>query len=206
MSKKIVIIDYGMGNVGSISNMLKFIGVDSFITSDLETIEKADKIILPGVGHFDRAMNNIIELNLVDILLKKALVDKVPFLGICLGMQLLCRHSEEGNRNGLGLINADVIEFKLERPYKVPHMGWNQIEPCNDSKILTGLDSTSRFYFVHSYYVKVDDSSNVLTYSDYGNKFVSGITNNENIIGVQFHPEKSHKYGVTLFKNFIEKY
>ena len=206
MSKKIVIIDYGMGNVGSISNMLKFIGVDSFITSDLETIENADKIILPGVGHFDRAMNNIIELNLVDILLKKALVDKVPFLGICLGMQLLCRQSEEGNRNGLGLINADVIEFKLERAYKVPHMGWNQIEPCNDSMILTGLDSTSRFYFVHSYYVKVDDSSNVLTYTDYGNKFVSGITNNENIIGVQFHPEKSHKYGVTLFKNFIEKY
>ena len=206
MSKKIVIIDYGMGNVGSISNMLKFIGADSFITSDLETIEKADKIILPGVGHFDRAMNNIIELNLFDILLRKALVDKVPFLGICLGMQLLCRHSEEGNRSGLGLINADVIEFKLESSYKVPHMGWNQIEPCNDPKILTDLDTTSRFYFVHSYYVKVDDTSNVLTYTDYGHKFVSGITNNENIIGVQFHPEKSHKYGVTLFKNFIEKY
>jgi glutamine amidotransferase len=206
MSKKIVIVDYGMGNLGSISNMLKHIGNDSFITSDIDTISKAEKIILPGVGHFDRAMNNIVELGLYEILLKKALVDKVPFLGICLGMQLLCRHSEEGNRNGLGLINADVVEFKLEKTYKVPHMGWNQIEPNTDSKILTNLDSTSRFYFVHSYYVKADDTSNVLTYTDYGYKFASGITNNENIIGVQFHPEKSHKYGVILFQNFIERY
>ncbi len=206
MSKKILIVDYGMGNLGSISNMLKYIGSDSLITSDIETISNAEKIILPGVGHFNRAMNNIFELGLYEILLKKALVDKVPFLGICLGMQLLCRHSAEGNRDGLGLINADVVEFKLEKAYKVPHMGWNQIEPNTDSKILTNLDSTSRFYFVHSYYVKADNNSNVLTYTDYGYKFVSGITNNENIIGVQFHPEKSHKYGVTLFQNFIEKF
>ena len=115
MSKKIVIIDYGMGNVGSISNMLKFIGADSFITSDLETIEKADKIILPGVGHFDRAMNNIIELNLFDILLRKALVDKVPFLGICLGMQLLCKSSNENGVNkGIGLIPLKVRNFSIK--------------------------------------------------------------------------------------------
>lgn len=206
MSKEVVIVDYGMGNLGSISNMLKYIGVDSIITSDHNIIERADKIILPGVGHFDRAMYNIIELNLVEILRKKSLVDKVPFLGICLGMQLMCRHSEEGNKNGLGLINADVINFDLDRAYKVPHMGWNLIEPVNENKILANLDSNSKFYFVHSYFVKTDDESNVLTYTNYGHKFVSGITNNENIFGVQFHPEKSHKYGVKLFKNFVEQY
>lgn len=206
MSKKVVIIDYGMGNLGSISNMLKYIGADSMITSDHNIIENAEKIILPGVGHFDRAMNNINELKLIEILRKKSLVDKVPFLGICLGMQLMCRHSEEGNKDGLGLIKADVINFNLDREYKVPHMGWNLIEPNNENKILENLDSKSRFYFVHSYFVKADDESNVLTYTNYGHKFASGITNNENIFGVQFHPEKSHKYGVTLFKNFIEKY
>ena len=110
MSKEVVIIDYGMGNLGSISNMLKYIGADSIITSDHNIIENAEKIILPGVGHFDRAMNNINELNLVGILRKKSLIDKVPFLGICLGMQLMCRHSEEGNKDGLGLINADEVE------------------------------------------------------------------------------------------------
>lgn len=206
MSKKVVIIDYGMGNLGSISNMLKYIGADSIITSDHNIIENAEKIILPGVGHFDRAMNNINELNLVEILRKKSLIDKVPFLGICLGMQLMCRNSEEGNKDGLGLINADVTGFNLDRAYKVPHMGWNLIEPKNDNKILENLDSNSKFYFVHSYFVKADDESNVLTYTNYGQQFASGITNNENIFGVQFHPEKSHKYGVTLFKNFIEKY
>ena len=206
MSKEVVIIDYGMGNIGSISNMLKYIGADSIITSDHNIIENAEKIILPGVGHFDRAMNNINELNLVEILRKKSLIDKVPFLGICLGMQLMCRNSEEGNKDGLGLINADVTGFNLDRAYKVPHMGWNLIEPKNDNKILENLDSNSKFYFVHSYFVKADDESNVLTYTNYGQQFASGITNNENIFGVQFHPEKSHKYGVTLFKNFIEKY
>ena len=206
MSKKVVIIDYGMGNLGSISNMLKYIGVNSIITSEHRIIESAEKIILPGVGHFDRAMNNINELNLVQILRKKSLVDKVPFLGICLGMQLMCRHSEEGNKDGLGLINADVIKFNLDRSYKVPHMGWNLIEPKSESKILENLDSNSKFYFVHSYFVKADEELNVLTYTNYGQQFASGITNNENIFGLQFHPEKSHKYGVTLFRNFIEKY
>lgn len=202
MSKKVVIIDYGMGNLGSISNMLKFVGAESIVTSDHNIIENAQKIILPGVGHFDMAMKNINELNLVDLLRKKSLIDKVPFLGICLGMQLMCRHSEEGNRDGLCLINADVLGFKLENQYKVPHMGWNLIEPKNDNLILANLNNNSRFYFVHSYYVKADNEANVLTYTNYGNKFVSGITNNDNIFGVQFHPEKSHKYGMHLFRKF----
>lgn len=206
MNSKIVIIDYGMGNLGSISNMLKFIGYSAAITSDFKIIEKAEKIILPGVGRFDRAMKNIYDLNLADVIKEKALIDKVPFLGICLGMQLMCRHSQEGNQNGLGLISGDVKGFNLDKLFKVPHMGWNSIEPNSNIKILENLDSTSRFYFVHSYYVKTDNESNVLTYTNYGYKFASGITNNENIFGVQFHPEKSHKYGVTLFKNFIEKY
>lgn len=206
MNKEIIIIDYGMGNLGSISNMLKFIGVDSIITSDHEIINKADKIILPGVGHFDRAMDNINKLDLLELLKKKAIVDKIPFLGICLGMQLMCTHSEEGNRDGIGLIKANVISFDLEKSYKVPHMGWNEIEHTRPFPILDNLDNNSRFYFVHSYYVQTNEPSNILTYTSYGIKFASGITNSENIFGVQFHPEKSHKYGVTLLKNFIEKY
>lgn len=206
MNKEIIIIDYGMGNLGSISNMLKFIGVDSIITSDHEIINKANKIILPGVGHFDRAMDNINKLDLLELLKKKANIDKIPFLGICLGMHLMCTHSEEGNRDGIGLIAANVVNFNLEKTYKVPHMGWNEIEPTKPFPILDNLDNNSRFYFVHSYYVETNEPSNILTYTNYGMKFASGITNSENIFGVQFHPEKSHKYGVTLLKNFIEKY
>jgi glutamine amidotransferase len=206
MTKKVVIIDYGMGNLGSIANMLKFVDADSIITSDHAVIDSAEKIILPGVGHFGRAMDNINKLNLLPLLRKKALDDKIPFLGICLGMQLMCNRSEEGNQDGLGLVNANVLGFKLDKSYKVPHMGWNKIAPARDLAILKNLDHNSRFYFVHSYFVESLDANNVLTYTNYGERFVSGITNSENIFGVQFHPEKSHKFGVTLFKNFIENH
>jgi glutamine amidotransferase len=202
MSQQIAVIQYNAGNIHSVLSALHRLGFKGILTDNPEIIKSSDKVIFPGVGEARSTMNHLREKGLDEII--KNLTQ--PVLGICLGMQLLCRHSEEGNRNGLGLINADVVEFKLEKTYKVPHMGWNQIEPNSDSKILTNLDSISRFYFVHSYYVKADDTSNVLTYTDYGYKFASGITNNDNVIGVQFHPEKSHKYGVILFQNFIEKY
>ena len=155
-------------------------------------------MIFPGVGEASTAMHYLKERGLEKVIQHL----KQPVLGICLGMQLMCRHSEEGNRNGLCLINADVLGFKLENQYKVPHMGWNLIEPKKDNLILANLNNNSRFYFVHSYYVKVDNEINVLTYTNYGNKFVSGITNNENIFGVQFHPEKSHQYVEKLLYNF----
>lgn len=206
--QNIVVIDYGMGNLGSVSNMLKFIGANNKITSDLDQIRKADKLILPGVGHFDKAIQNIHQLNLMDTIKKKVLIDQIPILGICLGMQLLCNNSEEGQGNGFGFIEAQVKKFKFSRSIdlKVPHMGWNQIKILkNDSKIIEGLEDKTRFYFVHSYYVKCNKINDILTKTVYGNEFVSSFEKN-NIIGVQFHPEKSHKFGIKLFSNFINRF
>ncbi|NOU18346.1 MAG: imidazole glycerol phosphate synthase subunit HisH [Bacteroidales bacterium] len=200
----ITIINYGMGNLGSITNMIKRVGFSSEITSDLLKIESASKIILPGVGHFDKAMQNIISLGLLDIIKKKALVDKTPILGICLGMQLMCKNSEEGNEKGIGLINAEVKKFKFSNNilYKVPHMGWNLINISKESPLLFGMNETPRFYFVHSYYVMCNDINDVLSTTSYGFDFHSSFAHN-NIMGVQFHPEKSHKFGMQLLKNFI---
>ena len=203
----IVIVDYGMGNIGSIANMIKFVGSKSIITSDKKIIEQATKIILPGVGHFDKAMQNIKQLDLQDILTYKAKEEKVPFLGICLGMQLMCNRSDEGNLDGLKLIDAEVIHFDFgnDSLLKIPHMGWNTIEKNKETPIVAGLDNNSRFYFVHSYFVKCNKEADTLTYTTYGRQFTSAFSSG-NLIGVQFHPEKSHKFGVSLFKNFVEKY
>ena len=206
--KGIVVIDYGMGNIGSISNMLKYLGSEAVVSSDKSVIEKADKLILPGVGHFDRAMLNINNLGIFDLIRYKAMEERKPFLGICLGMQIMCNSSEEGKETGLSLINASVNKFNFskESNLKVPHMGWNTLETFKPSSyILNGLMDDSRFYFVHSYFVSCENQSDILTKTNYGTSFVSSFEN-ENILGVQFHPEKSHKYGMLLFKNFIEKY
>jgi glutamine amidotransferase len=207
MDDSIVIIDYGMGNIGSIANMIKFVGAKSIITSDKKIIEQAKKVILPGVGHFDRAMQNIQKLDLQELITYKATEEKIPFLGICLGMQLMCNRSEEGNLDGLKFINADVLHFKFDdnSSLKVPHMGWNTMIKNKDIPIIDDLDDNSRFYFVHSYYVKCNNEADTLTYTNYGDKFTSAFSL-DNIMGVQFHPEKSHKFGVKLFQNFIEKY
>ncbi len=204
--QEIIVIDYGMGNIGSICNMLKYIGARAIVTSDKLLIERAKKLILPGVGHFDKAMSNIKALDLMEVINYKALEEKVPILGICLGMQLMCNSSEEGAEPGLSLIDATVNKFVIssQSNLKVPHMGWNTIKIAKESPILYGVDNDSRFYFVHSYYVKCNQDSNVLTYTTYGHDFVSAFID-ENIIGVQFHPEKSHKFGINLFKNFNEK-
>lgn len=200
----ITIIDYGMGNLGSISNMIKKIGHKSIITSDLEEIKKATKLILPGVGSFDNGIKNLRESGLSEVLNQKALVEKTPILGICLGMQLMTKSSEEGILSGLGWIDAQTKKF-VSDTLKIPHMGWNIIRHHKESKLFDELDSEKRYYFVHSYYVESNQTKDVLTTTPYGYNFVSAFEK-DNMIGVQFHPEKSHKFGMNLLKNFAEKY
>lgn len=202
---KIVIIDYGMGNLHSIYYKLKRLHPDVIIGSVKEDIEQASKIILPGVGHFAAGMRNIKEKNFIDVLNKKVLEDKIPVLGICLGMQLLTNFSEEGNVDGLGWISAKTKRFEKEKlaGLKIPHMGWNTINAENNNRnILQGLNADDVFYFVHSYYVECENKSDVLCSSEYGVYFHSGISK-DNIFGFQFHPEKSHDSGLTLLKNFV---
>lgn len=199
----ITIVDYGMGNLGSVHNMFKYIGVQSQISSDADVISKAEKLLLPGVGAFDAAMKRLKQVDLLEVLNQKALQDKVPILGICLGMQMLTRSSEEGKLEGLGWIPAKTVKFKFEdRKLKVPHMGWNLVHQVNASPLIEELPEEPRFYFVHSYHVVADDDKYVLMRTNYGYEFDSVITNGENIFGAQFHPEKSHKFGMKLFKNF----
>ncbi len=202
----IVIIDYKMGNLGSISNIIKKIGHSSVISSDIDVISSASKIILPGVGSFEKAMSNLKEMNLIPVLNQKALVEKTPILGICLGMQLLTNSSEEGDVKGLGWINAKTVKFKISDfpDLKVPHMGWNDTIFSTSHRLSGGYHDDPRFYFVHSYHAVCESDENVLTTTKFGYSFASGIFK-ENIIGVQFHPEKSHKFGMQLIKNFIEK-
>lgn len=202
---KIVIIDYNMGNLGSIRNMLKKLGVSALISSNIADICTADKLILPGVGTFDKGMENIHCLNIFDIINRKVLVDKTPILGICLGMQLLTESSEEGNSSGFGWIKGKTKRFNLSDPkLKIPHMGWNEVKIVDENNSLVkNLVQGTRFYFVHSYYVVPDDKSTCLLTTEYGEDFVSAISC-ERIYGVQFHPEKSHKYGMNLLNNFVE--
>lgn len=200
----ICIVDYGMGNIGSIQNMLNKLGVHSIISSDPEVIEDASQLILPGVGHFQRGMERLVELNLVDLLNKKVLVDRIPSLGICLGMQLMGKLSEEGNSAGLGWFDAEFKKFDLQKtnyPIKVPCIGWNEVTLKKSSKLFEGIDQP-RFYFVHSYHAVCNQSSEILAEAEYGYKYTAAYEK-ENIYGVQFHPEKSHKYGLQLFQNFI---
>ena len=198
----IVIVDYGMGNLGSVSNMFKRIGVKSIISSNKLEIENADKLILPGVGAFDNAMKKLNEQNLVELLNYKVLELKTPILGICLGMQLLTNHSEEGIEKGLGYIDADAKKFSFEsNNLKVPHMGWNTVIHATPSKLTKDLPMEPRFYFVHSYAVHVRKPENSILKTSYGYEFDSAIQK-ENIMGAQFHPEKSHKFGMKLFENF----
>lgn len=198
----ITIVDYGMGNLGSVQNMLRYIEVESEITADLGRIAAANKILLPGVGAFDAAMQKINDSGLRNVLNKKALEDKVPLLGICLGMQLLTSSSEEGKLAGLGWIPAKTVKFSFDdKAMKVPHMGWNTIKLKKDHPVVAALPDEPKFYFVHSYYVSADNASDVLATTQYGNDFHSMIQK-DNIIGAQFHPEKSHKYGMALLKNF----
>jgi glutamine amidotransferase len=199
----LAIIDYGMGNLGSLANMLKKIRVPTKISSDIRDIESAEKIILPGVGSFDHGMQKLQELNLIDILNKKVIRDKTPILGICLGMQLFTKTSEEGVRQGLGWVDAETIKFKMAEgsSLKIPHMGWDTLNICKSHFLMQNTDRDAMYYFVHSFHVACNRSEDILSISHYGYDFVSSLAK-DNIIGVQFHPEKSHKYGMKLMENF----
>lgn len=204
----IVIVDYGLGNLGSIKNMLNKIGVDSLITSDKEIINDAQKLILPGVGAFHTGMRNLAELNLIDVLNKKVLVEKTPVLGICLGMQLFTNHSEEGDSSGLGWIDAETVKFnpgESREKISIPHMGWEFVDQTKNSNLFSEMYDKPKFYFVHSYYVKCRNKEDISLTANYIHSFVAAFEK-DNIIGVQFHPEKSHKYGIKLYKNFVENY
>lgn len=199
----IVIIDYGIGNLASVLNMFKKIGVkDVKVSSDKEIIANADKILLPGVGAFDAGMDNLERSGLIPVLNNKAINEKVPVLGICLGMQLLTKKSEEGVKPGLGWIDAETIKFNLDPALKlkVPHMGWNYVK-VNRINPLIDIESKNRFYFVHSYYVKCFNESQSLATSNFGTDFTC-MVNKENIFGAQFHPEKSLKFGMRILENF----
>lgn len=199
------IIDYGLGNLGSIQNMIKAIGEKSVISSKPEELDKCDRYILPGVGAFDAGMSKLNESGLVDYIKSKATNEKRPILGICLGMQLLGRRSEEGNLLGLGLIPFDNIRFRLDdTDLKIPHMGWDIVDIKQDNPLITGLTGTQRYYFVHSYHAKCDSKENVLMTCDYGYEFAASVVKG-NIMGVQFHPEKSHDFGMALLRNFIKE-
>lgn len=196
------IIDYGVGNIGSIQNMIKKIGYDSIVSSDPNIINKADKLLLPGVGAFDYAINKLKEYKLFDLLNVEVLINKKPILGICLGMQIMTNGSEEGSEEGFGWVDAYVHKFRSES-LKIPHMGWNLVKIEKDSIVSSNLYDENRFYFVHSYYVECKCDEDVLFSSNYGLNFVSGFSK-ENIYGVQFHPEKSHKFGKKILENFCK--
>ena len=197
----IVIVDYGMGNLGSIVNMFKKLGAKAIISGDSEVIATASKLLLPGVGSFDRAMGRIHELGLKSVLDEQALVVKKPILGICLGMQLLTRGSEEGKRPGLGWVAADTVRFPNMPGLRIPHMGWNAVQLATPSLLTQNLPAESRFYFVHSYYVRVDKEHNCILKCQYGVSFDAAVQK-DNIFGAQFHPEKSHRFGMQLLRNF----
>lgn len=199
----IVIIDYGLGNLASVLNMFKKVGVkDVAVSGNEDVISKASKLLLPGVGAFDAGMNNLTQSGLIPLLNQKVLQEKVPVLGICLGMQLLTKRSEEGQNAGLGWIDAETVKFNPNPALKlkVPHMGWNYIKVKRENPLID-LQSKNRFYFVHSYYVKCFDENQSLATSNFDIDFTC-MVNKDNIFGAQFHPEKSLKFGMKVFENF----
>jgi len=200
----IAIIDYGMGNLKSVKRKMDRIGVKSIITSDPEEIKKSDRIILPGVGHFAKAVSEIKNRGLWDLLKVQVLVEKKPVLGICLGMQLMAKYSEEGNSEGFGWIDAKVVRFKVSDKikYKVPHMGWNTMRKIKESPLLEKINFSYEFYFVHSYHLQFSNSNDIIAETIYDYPFTSGFQK-DNIFGVQFHPEKSHDAGEVLLRNFV---
>lgn len=205
----VTIIDYGVGNLNSIKNMLKKVGVDSVISSLAADIESADKLILPGIGSYEYGMKKLRGSEFFAVLQQKVLENKTPVLGVCLGAQLLLNGSEEGQPvTGLGWIEGKAVRFdqsKMEGNFKVPHMGWNELDIKKDSLLFKDMYPDQRYYFVHSYHMVCYHQADILAESNYSYNFVAAVEK-QNVVGVQFHPEKSHKFGMKLYENFIKYY
>jgi len=202
----ITIINYGLGNVQAFANVYKRLNIPAAIAKCADDLDGASKLVLPGVGAFDHAMELLDASGMRRALEDKVLGQAVPVLGVCVGMQILAGSSEEGKLSGLGWIDGRVRRFDentLQQPPRLPHMGWNDVVPKDNAKLFGGLEQDSRFYFLHSYYFDCASNDNVLATSEYGIAFGCAVRSN-NIYGVQFHPEKSHNYGVRLLKNFAE--
>ncbi len=206
-SQVITIVDYGMGNLLSVKKKLDRLNSGTKISSSPSDILASDKIILPGVGHFQKAMKNLHTLGLYDVLNEAVVQKKIPVFGICLGMQLMAKYSQEGDAEGLGWFDAEVVKFNVKDTlkYKIPHTGWNQVMIKKQSKLMNGIPDNSEFYFVHAYHIKLNNNADALHETGYEYPFVSAVEK-ENIIGVQYHPEKSHEDGELLLKNFINNY
>jgi glutamine amidotransferase len=203
----IVIVDYGSGNLKSVQNMFNRLAHPALISGEPQVIASASRLILPGVGHFRYAMDRLRESSLLDVLTRRVLKDKIPILGICLGAQLLGKHSEEGNVPGLGWLPMRTRAFdlaKLNSRQTVPHMGWTETHLKEESRLAYGIERPARFYYVHSYHFECETTDIELSRAVYGYEFVSGVEL-ENIRGVQFHPEKSHRFGMKILQNFVER-
>lgn len=203
----VAVVDYGVGNVGSIRNMLRKVGATHTVVTSPTELEAAGKIILPGVGAFDNAMQRLNDTGFLTTLTTLVLEQYRPVLGICLGMQLLTRRSEEGSLPGLGWVAADTVSFQTEAmdsAQRIPHMGWNTVTVKKPTPLFEVNGEEQRFYFTHSYHVVCDDVADVLTETHYGYKFVSAFSRG-NIYGAQFHPEKSHRFGMAFLRHFVER-
>lgn len=199
----IAIVDYGMGNLGSIQNMFRKVGAQAVVTADPAVIDRAEKLVLPGVGAFDHGMRSLAERGLVEVLNRKALTDRVPVLGVCLGMQLLTERSAEGTLPGLGWIEGETVRFdRADQPrLHTLHMGWNTLDWHAEHPVFAELPPHPRFYFVHAYHVVCRHERNVLARTTYGYPFASAVVEG-NVVGMQFHPEKSHRFGMAVFRAF----
>lgn len=199
----IAIINYGLGNLASIQNMCKRLSIDAVVTNNPEAISNASKLILPGVGHFKRGMENLHQSGLKGLLDHLVLEQKKPVLGICLGAQLMTKHSEEGDVEGLGWVDARTVRFdqSMNEKIKVPHMGWSEITITNNNPLWSNLPVEPRFYFVHTYHFLFDEKEEVSATASYSYSFACAFQK-ENIFGTQFHPEKSHKFGMRILENF----
>ncbi|HTH58190.1 MAG TPA: imidazole glycerol phosphate synthase subunit HisH [Cyclobacteriaceae bacterium] len=202
----IAIVNYGSGNIQAIGNIFKRSNIDFFVAEAPEQLEQATKLILPGVGAFDKTMQQLIDSGLKEKLDDLVLHRKVPVLGICVGMQILGKDSEEGQLNGLGWIDGHVKKIdvsKFTHKPHVPHMGWNSVKPLHQHPLMEGIDLNQGFYFLHTYFFSCNKKENILCTTEYGNEFASGVYSN-NVYGMQFHPEKSHSNGIQLLENFAK--
>jgi glutamine amidotransferase len=202
----IAIVDYDVGNVGSVLNMLRKVGAEATITRDVELLRRADKLVLPGVGAFDDAVSNLHRFGLFDLLDELVVDQRKPVLGVCLGAQLVAKGSEEGTRPGFGWIDAEIVRFRSQSPLRIPHMGWNVVHPARAGiDLFRDVPEPMRFYFVHSYHMATSSPELVLGETDYGYRFTS-VIGRANIVAMQCHPEKSHRYGLQIYKNFAERF